>query len=75
MDRDYWTKELREAERELEATTILRQHGCYLFRRGKKHEYWWSPITHRHFSVPRKLKSEGTLQRILIELGLRDRRS
>ncbi|MGH6793034.1 MAG: type II toxin-antitoxin system HicA family toxin [Methyloceanibacter sp.] len=58
-----------------ELLKLLHQHGCHLTRQGKKHEYWWSPITRRHFSVPRKLKGEGTLQRILIESGVRDRRS
>lgn len=50
---------------------LLRQHGCVLRREGRKHEVWHSPITNQSFTVPRKLKGEGTLQKILKESGVK----
>ncbi len=56
-----------------ELTKLLRKHDCYYDRdaHGGGHEWWYSPITDRHFSVPKRLKGEGTLQRILKDSGLK----
>jgi mRNA interferase HicA len=56
------------SERELDA--LLRRNGCRLIREGAKHEMWWSPITQKSFTVPRKLKAEGTLRGILRDAGI-----
>ena len=49
---------------------LLKINGCRKVREGEKHEYWYSPRTYQHFSVPRKLKGEGTLRRILRDAGI-----
>ena len=41
---------------------LLKKHGCYLYRNGKKHDIWYSPV-----------KSEiptGTLHSILTDAGV-----
>lgn len=59
-----------------ELVALLRQNGCEFVREGKgSHEWWFSPITKRHFSVPKTLKGEGTLHRILKDAGIRSGKS
>jgi len=54
----------------------LFRKNCIEFVRVAKgdHEIWFSPITRRRLTVPRKLKGEGTLQRILRDSGLKGER-
>ena len=51
---------------------LLKKHGCYLYRNGKKHDIWYSPVTDRQFPIPGH-KSEiptGTLHSILTDAGV-----
>ena len=51
---------------------LLREQGCTFARPGKgSHEIWYSPLTLRHFSVPRSTKSRHTANEILKQAGLR----
>ncbi len=56
-----------------ELVRLLKKHDCYYDRDagGGGHEWWYSPITKRHFSVPKTLKGEGTLHRILKDSGIK----
>ena len=37
---------MRMAEYEKKVRDLLKQHGCYLVRRGKgDHDIWYSPVT------------------------------
>lgn len=36
-----------------EMKRLLRKNGCYFVRHLRGHEDWYSPITHRHFLIPR----------------------
>jgi predicted RNA binding protein YcfA (HicA-like mRNA interferase family) len=54
-----------------ELKRYLKAHGCYLVSNKGPHEKWYSPITHRKFSIPRDLKGETTLFKILEAAGLR----
>ena len=36
-----------------ELTRKLKAAGCWYVKPGKKHDWWWSPITQRMFQVPR----------------------
>jgi predicted RNA binding protein YcfA (HicA-like mRNA interferase family) len=55
-----------------ELADLLRLHGCQFLRPGKgDHEIWFSPITNRKFTVPRRLKGEETLRNILKSAGVR----
>jgi mRNA interferase HicA len=56
------------SERELDA--LLRDKGCHIVREGAKHEMWWSPITQKSFTVPRRLKAEDALRGILRDAGI-----
>jgi hypothetical protein len=58
--------------RELRA--LLVEHGCKYLRDARHggHELWVCPGS-QSFSVPKKLKGEGTLQNILKASGVRDR--
>jgi hypothetical protein len=49
---------------------LLRQAGCHLDRQGGKHEIWYSPLTNRHFAVPRTVKRVATANSILRDAGL-----
>ena len=31
----------------------LKAKGCYYVCDGKKHEWWWSPVTGQKFQLPR----------------------
>lgn len=57
-----------------EVKKLLRKHGCYLHRQGKRHEQWYSPITGNTFSVSRHDSEEaksGTLESILKAAGIK----
>ncbi len=44
---------------------------CYLVRHGKRHDVWYSPITHKTVAVPRHGSQEipsGTARSILRDL-------
>ncbi len=50
-----------------EVWRILKRYKCYIAKAGKKHDMWWSPITQKHFPVPRHGSEEakkGTLKSI-----------
>jgi predicted RNA binding protein YcfA (HicA-like mRNA interferase family) len=56
------TRELRK---------LLEEHGCRKLRdAGSAHELWVSPRNPRPFSVPKNLKGEGTLKKILKDAGI-----
>lgn len=57
-----------------ELKRLLRQYGCYQEGEYNGHERWYSPITEKHFPVPRHDSKEipsGTLNRILKEAGIK----
>lgn len=50
---------------------LLPEAGCILIRQGKgSHKIWHSPITDRHFSVPRNTQVDHTANAILKDAGL-----
>lgn len=50
---------------------ILRSNGCYYVRSAKgDHEWWYSPISNRHFAVDSKIKSRATANAIMKQAGL-----
>lgn len=55
-----------------ELLKVLKKHGCYLYRNGKKHDIWYSPATDRQFPIPRHKKEvpTGTLISILDDAGI-----
>jgi predicted RNA binding protein YcfA (HicA-like mRNA interferase family) len=58
-----------------ELVALFRKNGIEFVREAKgDHEIWYSPITRRRLTVPRNLKGEGTLQRILRDSGLKAER-
>ena len=55
-----------------ELVALFRKNGIEFVRAARgDHEIWFSPIMRRRLTVPRKLKGEGTLQRILRDSGLK----
>lgn len=51
----------------------LRRAGCYKVHEDANHEKWFSPITQKHFWVPRHDSQEvnpKTLHKILKDAGL-----
>lgn len=36
-----------------EVIKLLKKHGCYILRHGKRHDIWYSPITGKEFPVDR----------------------
>jgi len=49
----------------------LKRGGCWFIRSGKgSHEIWYSPITERHFTVPRSLNYAPLANDILKQAGL-----
>ena len=59
------------AELYRELVAILRANGCELVRSGKgSHEIWYSPVSHRHVTVPRTTKSRHTANDVLKQAGL-----
>ncbi|MEH3118870.1 MAG: type II toxin-antitoxin system HicA family toxin [Methylorubrum populi] len=54
-----------------ELARLLRNAGCTFVRTGKgSHEIWRSPITQRHFTVPRNTVKVHTANAILKDAGL-----
>ena len=54
-----------------ELVAIVRSHDCQPVRKGKgSHEIWYSPVSNRHFTVPRKTKSRHTANEVLKQAGL-----
>ncbi len=51
----------------------LKEQGCYFVRHGKRHDIWYSTITHSHFPIPRhgaKEVPDGTLIDIICQSGI-----
>lgn len=62
------------AEYEKRVREILMQNGCVFTRHGKgDHDIWYSPITQRHVTVDRKIKSRHTANAILKQSGIDQR--
>ncbi len=55
-----------------ELRKLLEEHGCRYVREARHggHEIWHCP-GQRPFSVPKNLKGEGTLRKILKDAGIR----
>ena len=54
-----------------ELARLLRKAECELIRQGKgSHEIWYSPISKRRFSVPRKTVKVHTANGVLKDAGL-----
>lgn len=52
----------------------LMKAGCRIEQHGGAHDKWYSPITEKHFFVPRHGSQEiatGTANRILKDAGLK----
>jgi hypothetical protein len=50
---------------------LLKAAGCYYVRPAKgDHEWWYSPITNRHFPVDHGIKSHDTANAVLKQAGL-----
>jgi len=41
-----------------EATRKLKKAGCYFLEHGGEHDCWHSPITGKHFRIPRHQSQE-----------------
>jgi predicted RNA binding protein YcfA (HicA-like mRNA interferase family) len=54
-----------------ELIRLLKDKGCYQIDPGGKHAKWFSPITNKRFTVPRDLKGDGTLFKILKDAGIK----
>ena len=57
-----------------ELKKLLREKGCMQEGEYTNHERWYSPITGKHFAVPRHNAKEiasGTANRILKDAGLK----
>ena len=50
---------------------LLTANKCYEVDPGAKHAKWFSPITQKQFLVPRTLKGDGTLFKILKDAGIK----
>ena len=54
------------AEYEKKVRSILTENGCSFQRRGKgDHDIWYSPITKRHVTFYKNIKSRHTANAIL----------
>jgi predicted RNA binding protein YcfA (HicA-like mRNA interferase family) len=50
---------------------ILQLHDCWFVRQGKgDHEIWRSPLTENPLTVPTKIKSRHTANKIMKDAGL-----
>jgi predicted RNA binding protein YcfA (HicA-like mRNA interferase family) len=50
---------------------LLREAGCEFRREGRgSHEIWFSPITHRTFTVPSNIDNRRLANAILKQAGL-----
>jgi len=57
-----------------ELIKVLKSAGCKLIEHGKEHDKWFSPISEKHFRVPRHGSKElptGTANAILKQAGLK----
>lgn len=36
----------------------LKAFGCFYIGEGKNHEWWWSPVSERHFQIPRHMTAD-----------------
>ncbi len=57
-----------------ELIKLLKKAGCYLTDHGKEHDEWYSPITNKHFRVPRHKSKEiatGTVNNIFKDSGIK----
>ena len=57
-----------------ELERILKAQKCYFVRHGKRHDIWYSPITHTPVPVPRHGAKEvavGTLADIVSQSGIK----
>ncbi|NLV59163.1 MAG: type II toxin-antitoxin system HicA family toxin [Clostridiales bacterium] len=57
-----------------EMKRMLRSAKCIISREGANHEMWYSPITGKHFPVPRHNSQElmrGTAEKIMKDAGLK----
>lgn len=55
-----------------ELLKILSKNGIELVQHGKRHDFYYSPITEKSFPVPRHAKeiAVGTLKSIMKDAGL-----
>lgn len=56
-----------------ELMRLLVKAGCYLYRRGSRHDMWMNPKTGKTFAVPRHKTEElkpGTLAAIKEKAGI-----
>ena len=55
-----------------ELLKILSKNGIELVQHGKRHDFYYSPITEKSFPVPRHAKeiAIGTLKSIMKDAGL-----
>ena len=59
------------AEYEKKVREIIVANGCRFVRHGKgDHDIWYSPITDRHITVDRKIKSRYTANEIMKQSGI-----
>ncbi|MFZ4539487.1 type II toxin-antitoxin system HicA family toxin [Propionivibrio sp.] len=50
---------------------LLRRAGCHFVRDGKgDHQIWYSPISHKNFTVDSKILSRHTANGTLVQAGL-----
>ena len=62
------------AEYEKKVRDELAANGCTFVRHGKgDHDIWYSPITHRNFTVDSKIKSRYTANAIMKQSGISKR--
>lgn len=57
-----------------EMKKLLARYGCYKEKEGANHEIWFSPITNKHFTIPRHNSKElprGTEQNIRKDAGIK----
>ena len=53
---------------------ILSEHGCFFLRRGKgSHKMWYSPLSHRPFTVVDKIGNRHTANGILKDAGIKQK--
>lgn len=61
------------AEFEKKVREVLRDHGGYFVRHGKRdHDIWYSPIVNKNITVDGKIKSRHTANETLKEFGIHD---
>lgn len=54
-----------------ELSRLLQNAGCTFVRSAKgSHEFWWSPIVQKQFTVPQGIVSRHTANAVLKQAGL-----